>query len=73
MNAAHPAELRDDELHHLASAIFAGPLPCDRDERWSQAAILDELAARPLERTDINPAGIAELRQLAAQLRGSAR
>jgi len=24
MTAAHPAELRDDELHHIASAIIAG-------------------------------------------------
>lgn len=46
MTAAQPAGLRDDELHQIASAIIAGPLTRDRDERWRQAAILDELLTR---------------------------
>jgi len=73
MNPAHPAKLRDDELRQIASAIFAGPLPCDPDERRRQAAILDELAARPAERTRLSADEHVAVRQLVAQLRGNTK
>lgn len=73
ITAKHPPELPDEELRGLVRTIFAGPLPCDREQRVRQAALLDELADRPPERAGITPVARAAITDLAAQLRGVLR